>query len=125
MEALFVTFCIISFNFWAPLWYGPTQMDEFTTAQRLFVDTGNPGIKSCLHSDTEIDPQMLLFFAIAHYIQLIWTYGLGVPSGLFVPALLGGATFGRLAGQLLQGYPMIAGTPGIYALVGAAALMSG
>merc|ERR1719336_1745149 len=68
---------------------------------------------------------MLLLFAVAHYVQLIWTYGLGVPSGLFVPSLLGGASFGRLIGQALQGSAYIYASPGIYALVGATAMLSG
>merc|ERR1719394_2246555 len=100
-------------------------MGRFSPVQRLFVDAGGEAIHNLLHHAEDLQPAMLLLFGLAHYAQLIWTYGLGVPSGLFVPALLGGASFGRLVGQLLQGYPMIAGTPGIYALVGAAGLMSG
>jgi len=42
-----------------------------------------------------------------------------------VPALLGGASFGRLIGQVLQGSPYIGATPGIYALIGATAMLSG
>jgi len=44
---------------------------------------------------------------------------------LFVPSLLGGAAFGRLVGQALQGSPYIAAPPGVYALVGATAMLSG
>merc|ERR1712038_1829132 len=99
-------------------------MEKFTSAQMLFVDSG-PGFKTLLHSEATVHTAMLALFAVVHYFQLIWTYGLGVPSGLFVPALLGGASFGRLLGQAIQGSTWIAGTPGIYALVGAAALLTG
>ena len=34
--------------------------------------------------------------------QAVITYGLAVPSGLFVPSLLSGAAFGRLCGNLLH-----------------------
>merc|ERR1719251_352681 len=77
------------------------------------------------HSEEDFEPAMLLSFTVAHYAQLIWTYGLGVPSGLFVPALLGGASFGRLIGQALQGSAYISASPGIYALVGATSMLSG
>jgi len=30
-----------------------------------------------------------------------WNYGVGVPSGLFVPSLLTGSAFGRIVGQHL------------------------
>ena len=56
-----------------------------------------------------------------------WTYGISVASGLFVPSLLIGCTYGRLAGQLLQMWlPERAGIdPGTFALVGAASMLGG
>jgi chloride channel 7 len=32
----------------------------------------------------------------------MWTYGLSVPSGIFIPALLTGAAWGRLFGIAVQ-----------------------
>uniref|UniRef100_A0A6M2DZ13 Chloride channel protein n=1 Tax=Xenopsylla cheopis TaxID=163159 RepID=A0A6M2DZ13_XENCH len=57
----------------------------------------------------------------------IWTYGLSVSSGLFIPILLAGAAWGRLTAMFLQ-YTQINSTilhPGKYALIGAAALLGG
>lgn len=126
VEVLGVTAVIVSFNFWAPLLQaGPQEMGRFSPVQRLFVDAGGEAIHHLLHHAEDLQPAMLLLFGLAHYAQLIWTYGLGVPSGLFVPALLGGASFGRLVGQVLNSSLGIAATPGAYALVGAAAMMSG
>jgi len=126
LEVLLLTAVIVSFNFWAPLLQGGSlEMGSFTDVQRLFVEAGGTGMEKLLHSEENFEPRMLLFFAVAHYVQLIWTYGLGVPSGLFVPALLGGASFGRLIGQALQGSPYIGATPGIYALIGATAMLAG
>jgi len=123
---LLATAAIVSFNFFAPLAQGGSlEMGNFTAVQRLFVDAGGAGMDKLLHSERDFEPRMLLFFAVAHYVQLIWTYGLGVPSGLFVPALLGGASFGRLVGQALQSSSFIAAAPGIYALIGATAMLSG
>ena len=53
------------------------------------------------------------------------TYGIAVPSGLFVPSLLSGAAFGRLFGHLLHKLDHTSGTfadSGTYALMGAAAM---
>jgi chloride channel 3/4/5 len=48
------------------------------------------------------------------------TFGIKVPSGVIIPALDAGAFFGRLVGQLI---PDI--SPGIFAMVGAAAFLAG
>uniref|UniRef100_A0A7S2K5L0 Chloride channel protein n=1 Tax=Zooxanthella nutricula TaxID=1333877 RepID=A0A7S2K5L0_9DINO len=126
LEVLIVTAVIISFNFFAPLIKGgSTAMGDFDVSQTLFVASGDEAIKQLFHGQERIDPWMLLFFALIHYLQTVWTYGLGVPSGLFVPSLLGGAAFGRLVGQAAQGVTLLGARPGVYALVGAAAMLSG
>ena len=56
------------------------------------------------------------------------TYGICVPSGLFVPSLLSGAAVGRLMGNFLHNVDSSQGTfadSGTYALVGAAAVLGG
>lgn len=56
-------------------------------------------------------------------VLTIITFGIKVPSGIIIPALDGGAFFGRLVGQL----PFLAQTisPGIFAMVGAGAFLAG
>jgi len=126
VEVLLVTLTIVSFNFFAPLIRGgSTNMGEFCAAQKLFVDVGGHAIKELFHNEEHIDQKMLLFFALVHYAQTILTYGLGVPSGLFVPSLLGGAAFGRMIGQEMQAIDSVATTHGLYALIGATAMLSG
>ncbi|EXJ68252.1 uncharacterized protein A1O5_08867 [Cladophialophora psammophila CBS 110553] len=51
------------------------------------------------------------------------TFGIKVPSGIIIPALDGGAFFGRLVGQL----PFLAQSisPGIFAMVGAGSFLAG
>ncbi|OJD37583.1 chloride channel protein [Diplodia corticola] len=53
-------------------------------------------------------------------ILTIITFGTKVPSGVIIPALDGGAFFGRLIGQC-----MASTSPGIFAMVGAAAFLAG
>ena len=64
-------------------------------------------------------------FAPIYFILATWTYGLYVPSGLFVPCILTGAAWGRLFGVSLRSlFPKGTwGHPGSYALIGAAATL--
>lgn len=64
-------------------------------------------------------------FAPAYFLLATWTYGLFVPSGLFVPCILTGAAWGRLFGVALRTWFPKGhwGDPGSYALIGAAATL--
>jgi chloride channel 3/4/5 len=62
----------------------------------------------------------LVYGTLAKLILTIATFGIKVPSGVIIPALEGGAFFGRLIGQLV---PSI--SPGIFAMVGAGAFLAG
>ncbi|XP_033221548.1 H(+)/Cl(-) exchange transporter 5 isoform X2 [Belonocnema kinseyi] len=84
----------------------------------------------------------LLFIALLlKFILTIFTFGMKVPCGLFIPSLCFGAIIGRIVGigmeQLAYNYPHIwmfseecstgvnCITPGLYAMVGAAACLGG
>jgi chloride channel 3/4/5 len=62
----------------------------------------------------------LIYGTSVKLILTIVTFGCKVPSGIIIPALDAGALFGRLIGQLI---PDI--SPGIFAMVGAAAFLAG
>ncbi|XP_017843392.1 H(+)/Cl(-) exchange transporter 3 isoform X1 [Drosophila busckii] len=83
---------------------------------------------------------LLLLTFILKLALTIFTFGIKVPSGLFIPSLLLGAIMGRIVGigveQIAYSYPNIwffTGectdsnliTPGLYAVVGAAAVLGG
>jgi len=54
--------------------------------------------------------------------------GLAVPMGNFIPCMVIGALFGRLLGELLDGFDSLHGeiaSPGVYAMVGSAAMLGG
>ncbi|XP_049819750.1 H(+)/Cl(-) exchange transporter 5 isoform X2 [Aethina tumida] len=83
----------------------------------------------------------LLLALILKLIMTIFTFGMKVPCGLFIPSLCLGAITGRIVGigveQLAYNYPKLwffsgecsSGddciTPGLYAMVGAAAVLGG
>lgn len=49
-----------------------------------------------------LDVATLVYFAIAYYFLTVWTYGLSVSAGLFIPCLATGAAWGRLIGIGVQ-----------------------
>jgi len=131
LEVIVVTMTVTSFHFVVPICdgVGPSNVadiDSFSATERLFWDPGGSSIKHLFHNKEAFDPVLLTFFGITYYVLACWTYGLAVPSGLFVPSLLTGAAFGRLFGQavaqITDGW---SADPGIYALMGATAFLSG
>ncbi|XP_064986125.1 chloride channel protein CLC-a-like [Musa acuminata AAA Group] len=65
---------------------------------------------------------LLIFFALYCVLGLV-TFGIAVPSGLFLPIILMGSAYGRLLALALRSFIHI--DQGLYAVLGAAALMSG
>lgn len=97
--------------------------------KNLLVDCSNNSRKDyvCVQERGEWPiPGYLGWLAYGTLIKLVLTiitFGIKVPSGIIIPALDGGAFFGRLVGQL----PFLAQTisPGIFAMVGAGAFLAG
>eukprot|EP00750_Incisomonas_marina_P011693 INCI16404.4.p1 GENE.INCI16404.4~~INCI16404.4.p1 ORF type:complete len:1459 (-),score=252.58 INCI16404.4:108-4484(-) len=76
----------------------------------------------------DFDFSVLAIFGTVYTALTCIVFGLSVPSGVFIPALLSGAAFGRLFGQSLD----LANTggelhlnAGMYATLGAAAMLGG
>ncbi|KAG9186605.1 hypothetical protein G6011_09713 [Alternaria panax] len=62
----------------------------------------------------------LTYGTLAKLVLTTVTFGIKVPSGVIIPALDAGAFFGRLVGQSIDSI-----SPGIFAMVGAAAFLAG
>eukprot|EP01138_Halocafeteria_seosinensis_P001396 gb/GECG01001432.1/.p1 GENE.gb/GECG01001432.1/~~gb/GECG01001432.1/.p1 ORF type:complete len:1015 (+),score=100.27 gb/GECG01001432.1/:1-3045(+) len=69
---------------------------------------------------------LVLFFFVYGSLTCL-TYGIAVPSGLFIPSLLTGSAFGRFVGQAMVAVSggHIGIDPGTYSLIGAAAFLGG
>jgi len=63
----------------------------------------------------------LIFGTLVQLASTTISFGLKVPAGIIIPALVGGALFGRLVGQVTGTYI----SPGMFAMVGAAAFLAG
>lgn len=78
------------------------------------------------HSLEDLSVGSLIVFTVFYFGLACVTYGIAVPSGLFVPSLLLGAAFGRLYGQILQRMlDLSLSQAGVYSLIGSAAMLGG
>jgi chloride channel 7 len=105
-----------------------SQTGEYNPLATLFLSTNDDAIRNLFSTNTPFEyPERSLFlFFVSFYSLAIITYGVAVPSGLFVPAILSGATYGRLMGVLLtRQFGPEAVDEGRYALIGAASFLGG
>ncbi|EPB80489.1 hypothetical protein ANCCEY_00386 [Ancylostoma ceylanicum] len=96
---------------------------EYSAVAKLFFQNPEESVKSLFHSPiNSFRPWTLLIFSVEYYLLTLWTFGLSVPAGVFIPAILTGAAWGRLFGI---GVGRTGIDPGKYALAGAAAQLGG
>ncbi|CAN4079109.1 unnamed protein product [Withania somnifera] len=91
----------------------------------LLLTTNDEKIRNIFSLNTPTDFQVisLLIFFVLYCILGVITFGIAVPSGLFIPIILMGSGYGRLLGVALRRYTKI--DQGLYAVLGAASLMAG
>ncbi|KAL5993251.1 hypothetical protein ACLOJK_014174, partial [Asimina triloba] len=98
---------------------------QYNDLASLFLNTNDDAIRNLFSSHTQSEFQMsslFIFFAAIYFLGII-TYGIAVPSGLFIPVILAGASYGRIVGTLLE--PVSDLDAGIFALLGAASFLGG
>ncbi|XP_046582844.1 H(+)/Cl(-) exchange transporter 7-like isoform X1 [Haliotis rubra] len=104
------------------------QDGYFSSTSSIFFQTPEASVKNLFHEDVgSYNMATLGFYTLGYFFLACWTYGLSVPSGLFIPSLLIGAAWGRMFGIVLQYLVPHAdwADPGKYALIGAAAQLGG
>ncbi|XP_005996630.1 H(+)/Cl(-) exchange transporter 6 [Latimeria chalumnae] len=100
--------------------------DTYNDMATLFFNPQESAILQLFHQDGTFSPVTLLLFIILYFLLACWTYGVTVPSGLFVPALLCGAAYGRLVANILKTYIGLDHVySGTFALIGAASFLGG
>ncbi|DAZ97352.1 TPA: hypothetical protein N0F65_010786, partial [Lagenidium giganteum] len=143
-EALFIALTMASLSFWLSYHFGECRKvggkysdslvnfycpdGEFNDLASLFTVSYSTSIKQLLHfnGDASFSAQSLIIFFVVFYIMACWTYGIAVPSGLFVPSLLAGAAYGRLCVMMAHHMQLPVGAPdGMFALIGAASMLGG
>ncbi|CAN1153939.1 Chloride channel protein CLC-b [Linum perenne] len=91
----------------------------------LLLTTNDDAVRNIFspNTSTEFHPTSLLIFFVLYCILGLITFGIAVPSGLFLPIILMGSAYGRLLGLAMGSYTKI--DQGLYAVLGAASLMAG
>ncbi|XP_061198262.1 H(+)/Cl(-) exchange transporter 7-like isoform X3 [Saccostrea echinata] len=96
----------------------------------LFLTTPEGCLKALLHDPFESHgPVSLVAFILVFFLLGVWTYGLSVSSGVFIPCLAIGAAWGRLVGigvaNMMPENPNLQLDVGKFALIGAACQLGG
>nr|GMC78620.1 chloride channel protein CLC-C [Ipomoea batatas]GMC89775.1 chloride channel protein CLC-C [Ipomoea batatas] len=98
---------------------------QYNDLASLFLNTNDDAIRNLFSSRDESEfllSTLFLFFAGVYVLGII-TYGIAVPSGLFIPVILAGASYGRLVGNFLGSVSNL--DAGLFALLGAASFLGG
>ncbi|XP_052263703.1 H(+)/Cl(-) exchange transporter 7-like isoform X2 [Dreissena polymorpha] len=101
---------------------------QYSSTAGLFFQTPESSAIHLFHdAEGTYRLETLGLFTVVFFVLAVWTYGLSIPSGLFIPSLLLGAAWGRLFGRSLQLiFPHAVWLDsGKYALIGAAAQLGG
>jgi len=96
----------------------------FSEAGTISFAFTEDSIKGFFHNKAHYSLEVLVVYFICTFFVSNITYGIAVPSGLFVPCILMGSSFGRFWGECLRMWASSGVRPGVYALIGAAAMLS-
>ncbi|KAI3518243.1 hypothetical protein L1887_06761 [Cichorium endivia] len=91
----------------------------------LLLTTNDDAVRNIfsIKTSTQYHTISLLIFFILYCILGLITFGISVPSRLFLPILLMGSSYGRMLGIAMEPYTKL--DQGLYAVLGAASLMAG
>jgi len=99
-----------------------TQVNELF---KILHEGRDNTIENILSNPEIYDPRTLLATGIIVYIFMTLTFGMSIPSGIFMPTILSGSALGGLVGIYVERYFGISLSPSTFALLGAAALLAG
>lgn len=91
----------------------------------LFQNTNDDAIRNLFSTSTTKEfhiSNLFIFFAAVYCLGIV-TYGIAIPSGLFIPVILAGAAYGRLVGRLFESISKL--DTGLFSLLGAASFLGG
>ncbi|XP_015117389.1 H(+)/Cl(-) exchange transporter 7 isoform X2 [Diachasma alloeum] len=101
---------------------------EYSAVAALWFQTPESTVRSLFHdSKGSHNDATLAIFVLLYFFLAVFTFGLSMSSGLFIPTLLIGSAWGRLLGSgLAKAVPScVFFEPKKYALLGAAAQLGG
>ncbi|EFJ24475.1 hypothetical protein SELMODRAFT_100906 [Selaginella moellendorffii] len=103
------------------------EAGHYNDLASLLFTTNDDAIRNLFSTNTpqEYHYASVLIFLVETFLLTLMTYGIAVPSGLFIPVILNGASFGRLVGILMSSSHNLKLDEGLYAVLGAAAFLGG
>lgn len=99
--------------------------DHYNDLASLFFNTNDDTIRNLYSAGTDdvfTNFSIILFFVTSFFLGIV-SYGVVAPTGLFVPVILTGATYGRLVGILMGSHSTL--DHGLFAVLGSASLLGG
>ncbi|CAE7335077.1 Clcn7 [Symbiodinium necroappetens] len=125
-EVLVLTFVVSTIKFLVPVVLVDGVGNVFgSVKQTLWWSEQAEGVKAIFHQEMTVSDMAIL--GTVQFFIACWTYGAGVPSGLFLPSLYLGAAWGKLLGMGFYYAGMLnhISDADKYAFVGSAAALSG
>ncbi|CAN6699799.1 unnamed protein product [Malus baccata var. baccata] len=91
----------------------------------LIFNTNDDAIRNLFskNTDSEFQYSSIIIFFVTCFFLSIFSYGVVVPAGLFVPVIVTGASYGRFVGMLVGKHSNL--NHGLYAVLGAASFLGG
>lgn len=101
------------------------EAGHYNDLASLFLNTSDDAIRNLLSNTNrnEFHISTLFIFFVGTYFLGIVTYGIAIPSGLFIPVILAGASYGRLVGRVLGSMSTL--DLGLFSVLGAASFLGG
>ncbi|CAJ0764270.1 21221_t:CDS:10, partial [Entrophospora sp. SA101] len=128
IEVAMVVILTSSLNYLNPF----TKISNTDLVANLFSECSDEkdSLGLCVYSAKDVYPifHLLAVALMSKFLTCIITFGIRTPAGIFIPALLIGACFGRMLGLVVQWLTLAPNDcviPGVYAMVGAAASLAG
>jgi chloride channel 7 len=109
--------------------YGQLFYVPLSESFKFLLHLGEVGEVAADHEYIFTMDALILYFVIM-YVLMTWTYGIGAPTGLFVPSLAVGGAMGQIVGRTVAAIVRALGSTiqvdlHTYAVVGAASMLGG
>lgn len=102
---------------------------QYNDLATLFFSTNDDVVRDLFSvgTNSKFEYKSLAVYLVSSYTLALVTYGTPIPSGLFLPIIMSGATYGRMLGISVKAWnkELSELDEGLYAVLGAASLLGG
>jgi H+/Cl- antiporter ClcA len=98
---------------------------QFNEIASILLGSRDEALNDILTDPSKFQPRTLLLCGLVFLFLMVITFGIFIPSGLFMPTLLTGSSLFGWAGLLIQRHILPSVVPAHMAMVGATAMLAG